>query len=121
MLVKFVLATASAVAAGLMLAPLAHADTLDVQPAVAKKHHHHSASYRGGASEGGNLPSRGMSMAQVEKRFGAPAEKLAPAGGDTALHPTINRWRYNGYTVYFERSHVIHSVVDATTAAAPNS
>jgi hypothetical protein len=116
MLVKFVLATASAVAAGLMLVP-AHADTLDVQPV--KKHHHRHARYS--ASEGSGMPSRGMSMGQVEQRFGAPAEKLPSAGGDTHLHPTINRWRYSGYTVYFERNHVIHSVVDATTAAAPNS
>lgn len=115
MLVKFVLATASAVAAGLMLAP-AHADTLDVQPV--KKHHRHARYH---ASEGGNLPTRGMSMGQVEQRFGAPAEKLPAAGGDAPRHPTINRWRYNGYTVYFERSHVIHSVVDAAPAAAPNS
>jgi hypothetical protein len=116
MLVKFVLATASAVAAALVLAPAAHADTLDVPP-PAKKHHRH-ATYH--ASEGGNLPSRGMSMAQVEKRFGAPVDKLPSAGGDAPRHPTINRWRYNGYTVYFERSHVIHSVVDAAPAA-PNS
>ncbi|MEO5624656.1 MAG: hypothetical protein ABIQ70_01450 [Dokdonella sp.] len=118
MLVKFVLATASAVAAGILLVP-AHADTLDVQPPV-KKHHHHAA-HHGYASEGSNLPTRGMSMGQVEQRFGAPAEKLPAAGGDTHLHPTINRWRYSGYTVYFERNHVIHSVVDETPAAAPNS
>ena len=66
--------------------------------------------------KGMNLPTRGMSMAQVEKRFGAPAEKLASAGGDAPKHPTINRWRYNGYTVYFERSRVIHSVVDQAPA-----
>jgi len=57
-------------------------------------------------------PERGLSMAQVEKRFGAPEAKLAPAGGDTARHPTINRWKYNGFTVYFERNIVIHSVRD---------
>ena len=117
MLVKFVLATASAVAAGLMLVP-AHADTLDVQQPV-KKHHRHASHYR--AWEGSNMPTRGMSMGQVEHRFGAPAEKLPAAGGDTRRHPTINRWRYSGYTVYFERNHVIHSVVDATTDTAPNS
>ena len=57
-------------------------------------------------------PERGLSMAQVEKRFGAPEAKLAPAGGDTPRHPTINRWKYNGFTVYFERNIVIHSVRD---------
>ena len=59
------------------------------------------------------VPTRGMSMAQVESRFGAPVDKLPAAGGDAPKHPTINRWRYAGYTVYFERNHVIHTVVDA--------
>ena len=67
--------------------------------------------------QGMNLPQRGLSMAQVEKRFGAPTEKLAPAGGDAPRHPTINRWRYNGYTVYFEHSRVIHSVLDSAAAS----
>ncbi|HMM67855.1 MAG TPA: hypothetical protein PKC03_13035 [Dokdonella sp.] len=57
-------------------------------------------------------PERGLSMSQVEKRFGAPQAKLPPAGGDTPLHPTINRWQYDGFTVYFERNIVIHSVRD---------
>ena len=114
MFVKFVLATASALAAAILLAPSARADTLAVQHAT--KHHHRAARY----AEGGNVPSRGMSMAQVERRYGAPVEKLPAAGGDTPRHPTINRWRYNGYTVYFERNRVIHSVLD-TAAVAPKS
>jgi hypothetical protein len=117
MFVKLVLATAAGLAAATLLAPTAHADTLDTT--AAKKHHrHHRASF---VSEGANLPGRGMSMAQVERRFGAPAEKMPPAGGDTPRHPTIHRWRYNGYTVYFERSRVIHSVVDEVEPAAPKS
>jgi hypothetical protein len=63
-----------------------------------------------------NSPARGMSMAQVESRFGAPSSKLAPAGGDTQLHPVINRWVYPDYTVYFERDRVINSVMNR----APN-
>jgi len=58
------------------------------------------------------LPTRGMSMTQVEKQFGVPASKLTPAGGDAPLHPTINRWAYDSFTVYFERDHVISSVVN---------
>ena len=115
MFVKFVLAAATAATAAALLAPVAQADTLDTAAPVKKTHHHrrhHVSSY-----EGASMPVRGMSMAQVEKRFGAPAEKLAPAGGDAAKHPTINRWRYAGYTVYFERNRVIHSVVDAAPAA----
>jgi hypothetical protein len=115
MLVKFVLAAASTVAAALTLMPAARADTLDMQPV--KKQHRHAGHH--GYAERGNAPARGMNMAQVEKRYGAPLERLAPAGGDTRRHPTINRWCYNGYTVYFERNRVIHSVFDST--AAPKS
>lgn len=58
------------------------------------------------------LPARGLSMAQVERQYGAPVSKLAPAGGDSRWHPTINRWIYADYTVYFERDHVIDAVVN---------
>lgn len=113
MFVKFVLAIVSALAVAAMLVPSAHADTLATP---AKKHHQ----YRHNSTERGNVPSRGMSMAQVEKRYGAPLDKLPRAGGDAPRHPTINRWHYNGYTVYFERNRVIHSVLDSV-AAAPKS
>ncbi len=59
-----------------------------------------------------NLPSRGLSMSQVEKTWGAPQRKLAPRGGDTPKHPVINRWDYAHFIVYFEHSHVIHSVLN---------
>ncbi|MBS0485799.1 MAG: hypothetical protein JSS13_00520 [Proteobacteria bacterium] len=59
---------------------------------------------------GMNAPHRGMSMAQVERRFGAPTAKLSPAGGDAPRHPVINRWEYPNYIVYFEHSTVIDSV-----------
>jgi hypothetical protein len=62
--------------------------------------------------KGMNLPSRGMSMTQVEKQWGAPQRKLSPRGGDTAKHPVINRWDYSNFIVYFEHSHVIHSVLN---------
>ena len=58
-----------------------------------------------------NLPSRGMSMAQVEARFGAPGERLDPRGGQKRAWPTINRWSYPAFTVYFERSKVIDVVM----------
>ncbi len=60
-------------------------------------------------------PRRGMTMSQVESRYGAPAAKLPPAGGDSALHPTIKRWVYPNYIVYFERNHVINSVAQRAT------
>ena len=65
--------------------------------------------------KGMNLPSRGMSMTQVEQRYGAPSSKLAPAGGDSHLHPTINRWVYPNYIVYFERDRVIDAVMNHAT------
>lgn len=51
------------------------------------------------------LPARGASMAVVEARFGAPAERHAAIG-----KPPITRWDYKGFTVYFEYQHVVHAV-----------
>lgn len=59
-----------------------------------------------------NLPHRGLTMRQVEKKWGAPQRKLPPRGGDSKLHPLINRWEYRGFIVYFEHDHVIHSVLN---------
>jgi hypothetical protein len=62
--------------------------------------------------QGMDLPARGMSMAQVEQKYGTPKRKLSPRGGDSAKHPVINRWDYASFIVYFERSHVIHAVLN---------
>jgi outer membrane protein assembly factor BamE (lipoprotein component of BamABCDE complex) len=51
-------------------------------------------------------PTRGMTMEQVTGKFGAPATKVPAVG-----QPPISRWEYPGFVVYFEREHVIHSVV----------
>ena len=67
--------------------------------------------------EPGNLPNRGMSMSQVEARFGAPSDRLDPRGGQKRQWPTINRWTYPAFTVYFERNKVIDVVM---TKADPN-
>lgn len=63
------------------------------------------------------MPARGMSMAQVEARFGAPTGKLEPRGGQKRQWPTINRWVYPAFTVYFEKNRVIDAVANK---AAPN-
>jgi hypothetical protein len=57
-------------------------------------------------------PSRGLSMAQVEQRFGEPTQRIAAVGD-----PPISRWVYPQFVVYFEHSHVIHAVArrDAPT------
>ncbi len=51
------------------------------------------------------LPSRGMSMSQVERGWGSPSRRAGPVG-----RPPISRWVYDEFTVYFEHQHVIHSV-----------
>ena len=79
----------------------AHADTLLMQRVQQER--------------GMNAPHRGMTMAQVERRFGAPTSKLSPAGGDAPRHPVINRWVYNRYIVYFERNRVIDAVANRAT------
>jgi hypothetical protein len=58
-----------------------------------------------------NVPKRGESMADVEKRFGAPATRHPTVGGASAHQPPITRWDYNGFAVIFERDRVVDSVV----------
>jgi len=58
------------------------------------------------------MPARGMTMAQVEARFGAPADRLDPRGGQKHQWPTINRWSYPAFTVYFEKNKVIDAVAN---------
>jgi hypothetical protein len=62
------------------------------------------------------LPARGMTMAQVEARYGAPVDRLDPRGGQKRAWPTINRWRYQAFTVYFEKSRVIDAVANQASA-----
>jgi hypothetical protein len=62
-------------------------------------------------------PARGMTMSQVVSKFGDPSTKV-PAVGT----PPISRWEYPGFVVYFERDHVIHTVVSAgAPAEAPGA
>lgn len=62
--------------------------------------------------ESGALPAHGMRMADVEKRFGAPSERLAPAGGQKRQWPLITRWMYPAFTVYFQHGRVIDAVAN---------
>jgi len=52
-----------------------------------------------------NMPNRGLSKSQVASRFGQPNSKQGPVGT-----PSIYRWDYNNYSVFFEHNIVIHSV-----------
>ncbi len=80
----------------LVVFQIAHADVLSVddvaQPAA--------------SSKDVARPVRGMTMHQVEQRFGASQEKLPPVGD-----PPITRWIYPDFTVYFEHQYVIHAVL----------
>jgi hypothetical protein len=61
------------------------------------------------------LPARGLSMSQVQARFGSPTQRLDPRGGQKRQWPTIHRWVYPGFTVYFERDKVIDVVSTQST------
>jgi len=58
------------------------------------------------------LPARGMNMAQVQARFGAPMQRLDPRGGQKRQWPVIHRWVYPAFTVYFEKNKVIDAVAN---------
>ena len=75
------------------LAGLAMADTLDMSPAGSTQF------------EGPDKPGRGVTMAQVERKFGAPTTKHGAVG-----EPPITRWDYPGFSVFFEHDRVIHAV-----------
>jgi hypothetical protein len=66
------------------------------------------------ARAGVATPTRGTSMAEVEARFGAPAERYAAVG-----QPPITRWVYPSFVVFFEYSHVVHAVARRPAPAAP--
>ncbi|AXK71709.1 hypothetical protein DWG18_04975 [Lysobacter sp. TY2-98] len=66
--------------------------------------------------ESAAMPARGMRVADVEKRYGAPAQRLDPAGGQKRQWPTIQRWVYPAFTVYFEHGRVIDAVANKVDA-----
>jgi hypothetical protein len=55
---------------------------------------------------GMEVPRRGVTMAEVEKHFGAPVTRHPTVG-----KPPITRWDYKGFSVFFEGERVIDSVV----------
>ena len=85
------LRTISLVALLLAASGTAGADTLQMRGAVAPH-------------EDGR-PTRGMTQASVESKYGAPAAVKAPVGD-----PPITRWEYSDFIVYFEYDKVIHAV-----------
>jgi len=51
-------------------------------------------------------PTRGMTQASVQAKYGAPASARAAVGD-----PPITRWEYANMIVYFEYDRVIHAVM----------
>ena len=62
------------------------------------------------------LPARGQSMPQVEAMFGTPTRRMDPRGGQKRQWPTIHRWAYPAFTVYFEHNRVIDAVANQSDA-----
>lgn len=52
------------------------------------------------------LPKNGQSKADIETKFGAPAEKQSAVGD-----PPISSWKYDKYSVYFEYDLVLFTVL----------
>jgi len=94
----------SVLGAGASLAGLAQADIVAVDSGIAVR------------ESDGIAPARGMTMSQVSSKFGAPVSKVPAVG-----NPPISRWEYPGFVVYFERDHVIHSVVSGSAAPPPEN
>ncbi len=61
-----------------------------------------------GISAGSNdgRPSRGMTQAGVESKYGQPKSVEAAVG-----EPPITRWEYADFVVFFEHDKVIHAVL----------
>jgi hypothetical protein len=64
------------------------------------------------AASRAGVPPRGITMSQVEQRFGAPASRMAAVG-----QPPITRWVYPSFVVFLVGNVVIHAV--ASSAATP--
>jgi len=58
---------------------------------------------------GVETPQRGSTMAAVEQKFGAPANKSSAVGS-----PPITKWFYPNFVVVFENDKVLHAVVTAS-------
>lgn len=53
-----------------------------------------------------SVPTKGKTMNQVISQFGEPSTKTNPVG-----MPPITKWEYAKFTVYFESTWVINTVI----------
>lgn len=57
-------------------------------------------------------PRAGASMNSVRNGFGSPVREYpAVSTSGNPVHPPITRWDYPGFSVFFEKDLVLHSVV----------
>ncbi len=82
----------SAIALLAAFGAVANAQTLNMDGATA------------GSSDG--RPTRGMTQANVESKYGSPTSVNTPVGD-----PPITRWEYADFVVFFEYDKVIHAVI----------
>ena len=98
---RILIALTCAVVYGLGVNSLVNADTVVVDDQVQVR------------DSGIDTPRRGITMSQVESKFGAPSTKHDAVGA-----PPITRWDYPNFSVFFEGDRVIHAVV--TTGETPH-
>jgi hypothetical protein len=55
-----------------------------------------------------NVPTNGLSKADVEAKFGTPGTRHDAVGD-----PPITRWDFDGYAVYFEYDVVLFTVLNS--------
>jgi hypothetical protein len=90
---RILVALSFALASGLGVAGTACAETIVVDDQVQVR------------DSGVEKPKRGVTMSQVEAKFGAPVTRHDAVGA-----PPITRWDYPGFSVFFEHDRVIDAV-----------
>jgi len=58
-----------------------------------------------------NTPKHGQTMQVVSSKFGKAQRVSVSKGPVTKQNPKITRWDYKDFSVFFENTHVIHSVI----------
>jgi len=91
---RILIALTCALVYGLGVSSIVSADTIVVDDQVQVR------------DSGVDTPKRGITMTQVEAKFGAPVTKHDAVGA-----PPITRWDYSNFSVFFEHDRVIHAVV----------
>ena len=89
----------------------AHADTLTMPQTAEEATPSVTTEIPAAAPVTIKLPGKGMEMRKVVKEFGEPKTKYAAVGGGQPRQPPITRWDYEGFSVFFEHSHVVDAVI----------